>query len=72
MTDYRFYQAASFATSEEEGVNLTYNFFKVSPFVLNPIFAIKSDKTVDTDQFSVNCFFDVKTVAPLDYNGMPY
>lgn len=72
MTDYRFAQAGAFASATGEDVSVSYNFFKVNPSVLDPIFAVKADKTVDTDQFLVNCFFDVKTVAPLDYNGMPY
>ena len=76
MTDTLFYKSmllgATHPTGPDTDAFNTYNFFKVNPSVLDPIFAVKADKTVDTDQFLVNCFFDVKTVAPLDYNGMPY
>ena len=49
-----------------------YGLFKVSPFVLDSIFVSQCDSTVDTDQFLVESFFDVKTVQNLDYDGMPY
>ena len=73
MTDKFFFDALAYSQDPETKVGFTtYNFFKINPSVLDKIFGIKADKTVDTDQFLVNCFFDVKTVAPLDYNGMPY
>lgn len=50
----------------------TYNFFKVNPSVLNSIFQVNVDSTWDTDQFLINCAFDVKVVRNLDYSGMPY
>lgn len=49
-----------------------YGLFKVSPRVLNSIFVSQCDDTVDTDQFLVESFFDVKVVQNLDYDGMPY
>lgn len=49
-----------------------YGLFKVSPRVLNSIFVSQCDNTVDTDQFLVESFFDVKVVQNLDYDGMPY
>lgn len=49
-----------------------YGLFKVSPYVLNSIFVNECDSTVDTDQFLVESFFDVKVVQNLDYDGMPY
>ena len=49
-----------------------YGLFKVSPRVLNSIFVPQCDNTIDTDQFLVEAFFDVKTVQNLDYDGMPY
>lgn len=49
-----------------------YGLFKVSPRVLNSIFVSQCDNTIDTDQFLVESFFDVKVVQNLDYNGMPY
>lgn len=49
-----------------------YGLFKVSPRVLNSIFVSQCDNTIDTDQFLVESFFDVKAVQNLDYDGMPY
>lgn len=49
-----------------------YGLFKVSPRVLNSIFVPQCDDTIDTDQFLVESFFDVKVVQNLDYDGMPY
>lgn len=49
-----------------------YGLFKISPFVLDSIFVSQCDSTVDTDQFLVEAFFDVKVVQNLDYDGMPY
>lgn len=49
-----------------------YVLFKVSPRVLNSIFVSQCDDTIDTDQFLVESFFDVKVVQNLDYDGMPY
>lgn len=50
----------------------TYNFFKVNPSVLDSIFQVNADSKWDTDQFLINCAFDVKVVRNLDYSGMPY
>lgn len=50
----------------------TYNFFKVNPSVLNSIFQVNADSKWDTDQFLINCAFDIKVVRNLDYSGMPY
>lgn len=50
----------------------TYNFFKVNPSVLDSIFQVNVDSKWDTDQFLINCAFDVKVVRNLDYSGMPY
>ena len=52
--------------------SINYGFFKVSPHVLDSIFVTPCDNTVDTDQFLVESFFDVKVVQNLDYDGMPY
>lgn len=49
-----------------------YGLFKVSPRVLNSIFVSRCDDTIDSDQFLVESFFDVKAVQNLDYDGMPY
>lgn len=53
----------------------TYQFFKINPDVLNPIFVnqITTDNyDFANDQFLINCSFDIKAVRNLDYNGLPY
>lgn len=52
--------------------SITYNIFKVNPSVLDSIFQVNADSKWDTDQFLINCAFDVKVVRNLDYSGMPY
>lgn len=54
----------------EEGIN--YNFFKVNPSVLDPIFMVNADSTWDTDTFLINAAFDIRVARNLDYDGMPY
>ena len=56
------------------GIYEDYAFFKVNPSVLDPIFASQSsvDSSTDSDQLLVNCYFDVKAVRNLDYDGLPY
>ena len=54
------------------GIALDYNFFKISPNLLDNIFAVNSDSFVQTDQFRVNSYFDIKAVRNFDYNGLPY
>lgn len=50
----------------------TYIFFKMSPKVLDPIFADNATEDMSTDQFLCSTFFDVKAVRNLDTNGLPY
>lgn len=52
--------------------SITYNIFKVNPSVLDSIFQVNANDYWDTDQFLINCAFDVKVVRNLDYSGMPY
>jgi len=52
--------------------SISYNIFKVNPSVLDSIFQVNADDYWDTDQFLINCAFDVKVVRNLDYSGMPY
>lgn len=52
--------------------SVTYNLFKVNPSVLDSIFQVNADSKWDSDQFLINCSFDVKVVRNLDYSGMPY
>ena len=52
--------------------SIAYNLFKVNPSVLDSIFQANVDSKWDTDQFLINCAFDIKVVRNLDYSGMPY
>lgn len=49
-----------------------YHFFKIPSSVLNPVFGVNVDSSVDSDQFLVNAAFDIKSVRNLDRNGLPY
>jgi len=53
-------------------LNLNYGFFKVNPRVLDSVFNVKCDSTIDTDQFLTALYMDVKAVRNFDYDGMPY
>lgn len=52
--------------------SLNYGFFKVNPSVLDSIFKVKADSSMDTDQFLSTLYLDVKVVRNFDYDGMPY
>lgn len=47
-------------------------FFKVSPSVLDNLFAVKADSNLNTDQFLCSTSFRVNVVRSLDPNGLPY
>lgn len=51
---------------------VTYKFFKVNPALLDSIFGLEVDDTVNSDQLLVNSYFDVRAVRNFDYDGMPY
>lgn len=51
---------------------LDYRYFKVDPAILNPIFGVSADATIDSDNLLINSNFDVKFVRNLDFSGMPY
>lgn len=53
-------------------MRLSYEFFKVNPSILDLIFGYNVDSSVNSDQFLVNSFFDIKVARNLDYNGLPY
>ena len=53
-------------------LNLTYGVVKVNPCVLDSIFNVKCDSTIDTDQFLTALYMDIKAVRNFDYDGMPY
>lgn len=62
--------------SPKESANLALlsdpYFYKVRPKILDGVFSVSSDGTVDTDQFLVNCNFDVKAVRNISRDGLPY
>lgn len=58
-------------TSDNNGF-MMWNFFKCNPSVLDTLFAVAADSTVDTDQMLISSFFDAKVVRNLDVNGLPY
>jgi hypothetical protein len=60
------------STVSTQSSSVTYNIFKVNPSVLDSIFQVNANEYWDTDQFLINCAFDVKVVRNLDYSGMPY
>ena len=51
---------------------VTYKFFKVNPSILDTVFGLDADDTVNSDQLLVNSYFDVRAVRNFDYDGMPY
>ena len=55
---------------EEDSVKA--GFFKVSPSVLDNLFAVKADSNLNTDQFLCSTSFKVNVVRSLDPNGLPY
>ena len=63
---------SSVTSSGKLALNLNYGFFKVNPRVLDSIFNVKCDSTLDTDQFLTALYMDIKAVRNFDYDGMPY
>lgn len=59
-------------TSDVKEESVGAGFFKVNPSVVDSLFAVEADSTVDTDEFLVSSFFDIKAVRNLDVNGLPY
>lgn len=59
-------------SSDRKTYSLNYGFFKVNPSVLDSIFKVKADSSMDTDQFLSSLYLDVKAVRNFDYDGMPY
>lgn len=60
------------ANSIKNGNKLTPAFFKCNPTILDSIFAMAADGSIDSDNLLVSCFNDIKAVRNLDYNGLPY
>lgn len=63
---------SSITSSGKLTLNLNYGFFKVNPSVLDSIFNVKCDSSIDTDQFLTALYMDIKAVRNFDYDGMPY
>lgn len=63
---------SSVTSSGKLSLNLNYGFFKVNPRVLDSIFNVKCDSSIDTDQFLTALYMDIKAVRNFDYDGMPY
>lgn len=58
---------------EQLGSNqLTWQWFKVNPAVVDAIFGRDSDDDVDSDHLRVNASFKITRVTNLDRNGLPY
>lgn len=71
----RYYLTSYLNAVVQAGLNntpITYFFFKVAPFVLDPIMSVSATASLGTDQLLVNAYFDIKSVRNLDYNGLPY
>lgn len=45
---------------------------KINPNILDNVFGVAADSSVDTDQLLVNCNFAHHAVRPLSVNGLPY
>lgn len=59
-------------TDSQGDVVPTYQYLKINPHLLDPIFTVEADSTNDSDQFLCSAFFDIKAVRNLDVNGLPY
>lgn len=55
-----------------EADSVKAGFFKVSPSVLDNLFAVKANSNLNTDQFLCSTSFKVNVVRSLDPNGLPY
>lgn len=54
------------------GVALGDKFYKLRPNILDSVFSVNADGTYSTDQFLVNCNFDIKAVRNISRDGLPY
>lgn len=58
--------------SNVEPDSIQAGFFKVNPAIVDSLFAVQADSSVETDEFLCSSFFDIKVVRNLDVNGLPY
>lgn len=56
----------------DRGFQLSANFFKVNPAILDTIFDVNVDSFIDTDQLRVAVDFHINAVRNLNYTGLPY
>ena len=52
--------------------SVRYPFFKVDPSIVDPMFAVQVDDTVQTDHLLCQSYFKVYVTRNLDVNGLPY
>lgn len=78
-TDTSLWLAGASTTDEPEtnpnvgNLNIVeYPFFKVRPSIVDPMFAVNADDTVETDHLLNQAFFKVYVTRNLDVNGLPY
>ena len=78
-TDTSLWLAGASAVEEPEtnpnvgNLNIVeYPFFKVRPSIVDPMFAVNADDTVETDHLLNQAFFKVYVTRNLDVNGLPY
>lgn len=50
----------------------SYPFFKVNPAIVDPMFAVEADSSVDTDPLLTQAFFQCYVTRNLDTDGLPY
>lgn len=58
--------------SNVEPDSIQAGFFKVNPSIVDSLFAVNADSSVNTDEFLCSSYFDIKVVRNLDRNGLPY
>ena len=56
----------------EPMLQLGYEFFKVNPSIVDPMFDVEANQLVTTDQLWNQMFVDCKVSRLLDVNGLPY
>lgn len=71
VTPLNKFSAAQIQNGNTDFVDDTF-FYKVDSAILNNVLAVNVDSTVDTDQFLINCGFDVKAVRNISRDGLPY
>lgn len=50
----------------------TYEFTKVNPSVVDPMFAVSVDSTISTDHLLIQSYVQCYVTRNLDVNGLPY